>query len=81
MTAGIKDAKFAYVTRCQCGHADGIAADIPACAKDIAKWLRQGRSPERVTIEEGRRLAKEMCFGQCAEKSALGASEGDNDGN
>ena len=63
----MSEATHAYVTRCECGAINGACVDDPEnpkiTARETAKWMRQGRPVERVTIEDVR--AAKWCSGGC----------------
>jgi hypothetical protein len=47
--------RMAYVARCECGHIVAAAMDEPAYrkdnAKEVARWMRDGLTIERMDVE------------------------------
>lgn len=66
-------ATHAYVGRAPCGCVQLLMVDMPDFRKDTAKSvaeaIREGLSIERITIEESRRLAKEITW-DCQHKAS-----------
>jgi hypothetical protein len=57
--------RMAYIGRARCGCVPALTIDEPEYAEDVANdiagWLRQGRTIERVTVEKGKAMLTTDC--------------------